>query len=250
MSIYLPYFEPTAFDNLNNNISVNAGKYESKSEWLKEYFTGEKYLTESTIEVPEITLESSDKKLTVEELNTQDYMNIVQIHSGYSGIITPQIATNKYMWTALAHTTFYEYVRKRWGAQDIKGRFFCTGGRQSLNYYNAISRLWWIGELTYDEKEKYKYTKVLMESGQQTLKDLTDCAYSMNRTITKGDIRAIHELKSTGSPHRFGDCFRDLNKYLNRQGAISSLDFLEEDEIMDLALTYMRNWQAQHKPDN
>ena len=249
MSIYLPYFEQGAFDNLSNNISQNTAKYTGKTDWLNEYFSVEKYLSESTIEVPDVTLESSSKKLSTEELNIQDYTNAMQIHSSYSGIITPQIATNKYMWTALAHTVFCDYVYKRWGTQDIKERFFCTGGRQSLNYYNAISRLWWIGELTYDEKKKYEYTRILLESGQQTLKDLTDCAYSMNRTITKGIIRAIYELKSTGTVQKFGDCFRDLNKYLNRQGAISSLDFLEEDEIMQLALDYMLRWQARLKKE-
>ena len=245
MSIYLPYFEQSAFETLNNNISHNASKYTGKTEWLNEYFSGEKYITESTIEVPEVTLLSPDKKISTEEMNMQDYTNVMLIHSNYSGIITPQIATNKYMWTALTHTYFSDYVYKRWGTQDIKQRFFCTGGRQSLNYYNAISRLWWIGELTYDDKKKYAFTKILLESGQQTLKDLTDCAYSMNRTITKGIIRAIYELKNSGSVRQFGDCFRDLNKYLNRQGAVSSLDFLEEDEIMQLALDYMQRWQTQ-----
>lgn len=249
MSIYLPYFEQGAFENLYNNIAQNTDKYTGKTEWLKEYFSGEKYLTESTIEVPEVSLEYSDKKLSIEELNTQDLTNVIQIHSNYSGIITPQIGTNKYMWTALAHTVFSEYVYKRWGTTDIKERFFCTGGRQSLNYYNAISRLWWIGELTYDDKKKYVYTKILLESGQQTLKDLSDCAYSMNRKITKGIIRAIYELKSSGNVQKFGDCFRDLNKYLNRQGAISSLDFLEEDEILQLALDYMQRWQKQFEKE-
>ena len=150
MSIYLPYFEQAAFDALANSISQNEAHYNGKSEWLKEYFSGEKYISESTIEVPEITLEFATKKVSAEEQNMQDFTNAVLIHSSYSGIITPQIATNKYMWAALAHTTFCEYVYKRWGTQDIKERFFCTGGRQSLNYYNAISRLWWIGELTYD----------------------------------------------------------------------------------------------------
>jgi len=130
--------------------------------------------------------------------------------------------------------------------QDIKERFFTTGGRQSINYYNAISRLWWIGEITYDEKHKYKYTKILLESGQQTLKDLMDCTFSANRKITRGIIKAIYDLKNAGRVYNFGDCFRDLNKYLNRQGAIYSLDFMEEEEITQLALEYMLKWQKAH----
>lgn len=246
MGINLPYFEESAYENLLNSITRNEGKYNGKYEWLDEYFIGEKYIATSTLEVPDITLETSDRKLSVEELNAQDFQNVMLVHSAYSGVITPQIATNKYMWTALAHTTFSDYVYKRWGTQDIQKRFFCSGGRQSLIYYNAISRLWWIGELTYDEKHKYKYTKILLESGQQTLKDLTDCAYSTNRKISRGIIRAIADLKETGAVYNFGDCFRDLNKFLNRRGAISSLDYLEEDEIKTLALDYMKKWQAKY----
>ena len=246
MGMYLPYFEKNAFDNLYNNVSHNSTKYAGSQEWLKEYFSGEKYITESTIEVPDVTLEFADKKLSIEELNAQDYTNAVMLHSSYRGIITPQIATNKYMWTALAHTTFYEYVQSRWREQDIKERFFSTGGRQSINYYNAISRLWWIGELTYDEKQKYKYTEILLESGQQTWKDLTDCTFSANKKVTRGIIKAVYELKNEGRVFNFGDCFRDLNKYLNRQGAIYSLDFMEEEEITQLALEYMLKWQKAH----
>ena len=246
MGIFLPYFEKNAFDNLYNNVSHNATKYTGSQEWLKEYFSGEKYITESTIEVPDVTLDFSDKKLSIEELNAQDYTNAVMLHSSYRGIITPQIATNKYVWTALAHTTFYEYVKNRWREQDIKERFFSTGGRQSINYYNAISRLWWVGELTYDEKQKYKYTKILLESGQQTWKDLTDCTFSANKKVTRGIIKAVYELKNEGRVFNFGDCFRDLNKYLNRQGAIYSLDFMEEEDITQLALEYMLKWQKAH----
>ena len=247
MSILLPYFEKSAFDTLLNNVTANVSNYAEKKDWLKDYFAEERYIAESTLEVPEVHLELAKKKMSTEELNEQDYMNAVLIHSNYGRVITPQIATNKYMWTALTHTVFKEYVQNRWGNADIKERYFCSGGRQSLNYYNAISRLWWVGELTYDDKEKYRYTKVLFEFGQQTFKDLTDCAYSMNRKITHAVIRAIAELKEGDPIVNFGDCFRDLNKYLNRRGAVASLDFLSEDEIKDLALKYMLAWQTRNK---
>ena len=65
MSIYLPYFEQGSFDNLSNNISQNTAKYTGKSDWLSDYFSGEKYISESTIEVPDVTLESASKKLSL-----------------------------------------------------------------------------------------------------------------------------------------------------------------------------------------
>lgn len=246
MGMFLPYFEPAAFDRLQNDIPTNSEKYEKGIAWLSEYFAEEKYITESTIEVPTVTLNFSKKSLSKEAQNSEDFLNSQILHSSYRGVITPQLATNKYLWTALAHSTFNEYVSCRWGKNDIKARFFCTGGRQSLNYYNAISRLWWAGELTYDEKRKYELTKVLFESGQQTYKDLTDCAYSMNRKITKGVISAIEEIRKNPETINFGDCFRDFNKYFNRYGAVATLDFFSEDKIKSIALNYMLQWQKEH----
>lgn len=246
MGMFLPYFEQASFDRLQNEVHANIEKYENGTAWLNDYFAEEKFITESTIEVPKVTLVFSKKNINTEEQNQQDFINAQVLHSAYSGIVTPQIATNKYMWTALAHTTFNEYVTHRWGKNDIKARFFCTGGRQSLNYYNAISRLWWAGELTYDKKRKYELTKVLFESGQQTYKDLTDCAYSMNRKITKGVVSAIEEIRQNPETINFGECFRDFNKYFNRYGAVATLDFFSEDKIKSIALNYMIHWQKEH----
>lgn len=244
MRMFLPYFEEEVYDQLVNNIEHNKDRYYSDEKWLEDYFVNEKYISESAIDVPEITLEFSKKTLKDSEKNEQDYRNAVSIYASYKDIITPQIATNKYMWTALSHTVFSEYVKYRWWQHDIKERFFCTGGRQSLVYYNAISRLWWAAHLTYSEQDKYELTQVLFDSGQQTFKDLTDCAYSMNRTITRGVLKAIRELKQEPGIVKFGECFRDLNKFLNRQGVVISLDFLSEDEIKDIAVNYMKKWQV------
>lgn len=246
MGMFLPYFETTAFDRLQNDIENNAENYGKSNNWLKDYFAEEKYITESTIEVQRVEFDCSKKPTNKEEQNMQDLVNARLLHSAYKGIITPQIATNKYMWTALAHTAFYDYVKFRWGINDIKARFFCTGGRQSLTYYNAISRLWWASELTYDEKHKYELTKVLLESGQQTYKDLTDCAYSMNRKITRGVVSAIGELRQNPETVNFGDCFRDFNKYFNRYGAVATLDFFSEEKIKAIATEYMLKWQKEY----
>ena len=243
--ISLPYFEEKAFDKLKNSVADNESKYYTDPNWLPAFFQGEDYISESSIKIPEVSLIYS-KDATDAQKNEQDYINAKNIYELFKDIMTPQLATNKYMWTALAHTTFAEYVMTRWNGGDIKDRFFCTGGRQSLLYYNAISRLWWAAHLTYDKSYGYDLTKVLFESGQQTYKDLTDCTYSMNRKICRGIILAIRDIKKNDTLANFGDCFRDLNKYLNRYGAVSALDFLDECTIKKLAFDYMCRWQKEN----
>lgn len=111
-------------------------------------------------------------------------------------------------------------------------------------YYNAISRLWWSGYLTYDEeKEKtnpWELTKVLF-SAQQIQKDLFDQPFSMNRTVVKGLLRAlkrIQEETGNAATPTFRKC---CDSYINHYGSVTILDALSSDEIEEIAYSYMKN---------
>ena len=82
------------------------------------------------------------------------------LYSDYKDKITPLQASDPFLWSALCHISFKEYVLKRWKKDDgtvrLNQRFFATESRDSLLYYNAISRLWWSGYLTYDETRTYR----------------------------------------------------------------------------------------------
>ena len=129
------------------------------------------------------------------------------------------------------------------GATDIDKRFFATEGRSSLLYYNAVSRLWWSGYLTYDEDNKgnpWHLTEVLF-SAQQIQKDLFDQSFSMNRTIVKGLLSAlkrIQEERGNNATPVFRMC---CHSYLNHYGAYSILDTLTAEEIEEIAYAYMKS---------
>jgi len=135
---------------------------------------------------------------------------------------------------------------KRWkkgdGTVRLDQRFFATEGRTSLLYYNAISRLWWSGYLTYDElneNDPWHLTRVLL-SAQQIQKDLFDQPYSMNRNIIKGLLMALAKIqkeKGNACTTLFRKC---CDSYINCYGAVTILDFLDAKEIEDIAYTYMK----------
>lgn len=118
-----------------------------------------------------------------------------------------------------------------------------TEGRASLLYYNAISRLWWSGYLTYDEDKASSNPWYLTEtlfSAQQIQKDLFDQPFSMNRTIVKGLLMALKRIQEENGNSCTTIFRKCCDSYLNHYGAVSILDTLDSSEIEKIAYDYMK----------
>ena len=251
----LPIFTIDAYNRLKADAESNLSKYLNKETWLDKYFENETYYKESSVYVPKIILSTLPDKATDDEKNITDLSNVQLFYGKYKDILTPQTACNYLMWSALSHLYYQNYIVDRWQKDtselNITGRFFATKGRVSLIYYNAVSRLWWCGYITYDETNEktdpYHLTKILL-SAQQIYKDFTDTSYSTNKIIAKGVLLALKEIKiELGDDVSILKCFREFNKYFNHYGAVTILDFLSEDEIKDITLNYMRDWFKKSK---
>ena len=245
----LIYFTKDAYKLQKKDLKNNMEKYYSEDPWLEEYFASagiDEYFRTSSVVVPSINLVYSGED---DETKNQDDLNNIKIlYGAYKDKITPLQASDPLLWSALCHITFKEYVLKRWKKDDgtvrIDQRFFATEGRSSLCYYNAVSRLWWSGYLTYDsERERsnpYHLTETLL-SAQQIQKDLFDQSMSMNKTVVKGLLMAlkrIQEETGNASTTVFRQC---CDSYLNHYGAVSILDSLMSEEIETIAYEYMAN---------
>ena len=227
---------------MNNNIE----HYYSDEPWLTEYFSSsglDEFYRTSSIVVPNITpVFSGDDD---ESKNRDDLINIKMLYSEYKEKITPLQASDPLLWSALCHISFKQYVLNRWKKDDgtvrIDQRFFATEGRSSLLYYNAVSRLWWSGHLTYDENNQsnpWQLTEVLL-TAQQIQKDLFDQPFSMNKNIVKGLLLALKDMqikRGNSCTTIFRKC---CDSYLNHYGAVSILDTLTTEDIYDIAYSYM-----------
>lgn len=244
----LIYFTKDAYKLLKKDLNLNKDNYYSEEPWLDEYFATaglDEFYKTSSITVPNIELVYNGDDIEVK--NSDDLNNIKSFYIEYKDKITPLQASDPLLWSALCHITFKNYILKRWKKADdtvsIDKRFFATEGRSSLLYYNAISRLWWSGYLTYDEERMnsnpWHLTEILF-SAQQIQKDLFDQPFSMNRTIVKGLLSAlkrVQEERGNACTTIFRRC---CDSYLNHYGVVSILDTLSAKEVEDLAYSYMK----------
>lgn len=246
------YFTEEAYDALKSGVPHNMPHYLDGQKWLDEFFNGQEYMRESSIEVSLPAMVPFSSRLAVDERASEDIANVKQIYGNMKNL-TPLQATNPYLWTCLAHTVYSDYVLHRWFDDDlfptlsedkkekrVLSRFFATTNERSLNN-NAIARLWWYGFLSYDKQNRanpFHLTEVLV-SNTKFCTDfmLSHCCW--NRTIGKGVLRAAKDLIPTiYGREGISGYYRHLKKFMNRYGAVSSLDFLSEDDIYNLAMEF------------
>lgn len=108
--------------------------------------------------------------------------------------------------------------------------FFGYGARRSLTR-NALSRLWWIGRLTYDNEREYELTKFVCENADNIM-HILERNTSNNPDIVKAFISAVIDAKSTGKQIDTND-IGELSKYLNLLGGTYILDCLPSSVIYD-----------------
>lgn len=230
------YFIEGAFDKLFDNIESNREKYKLKTPWIKDFFGDSKYMIETNIEFPTISLVNTGDK------TKDDFRNTIAIYNALGKILSPRQACNKYMWSYLAQETFYEYASQRWLVEkgaSIKTRFFCGESRIALSL-NAISRLWWYGHLTYDESNPmnpYHLTE-LLTSNTDLCQNLIQHSYSMNKNVALGFLDAVEQFIKEGNDFS-EDIERKTIKFVNRYGGVTVIDVLSRLEIKHLVYDYM-----------
>lgn len=242
----LGYLTEEAYDRLINNINNNADKYLSGEDWLQEFFGNKNdyYKLSKTVEVGAFSPFYSTGNKTDAEKTQEDLVNTRTLHEAFIKL-TPLQASNKYMWTYLCHAVpeFSEYIKNRWMTDarenTIRTRYFVTGA-DSLRNDNALSRLWWYGHLTYDKDNSnhYALTEILLMN-QTVCTDILDTYNRMNFNRIKGVLLAVRDFKDDIGNEGITEYVRECNKYLNRYAAVTDLDFLEADEIRELAYSFM-----------
>ncbi len=242
----LPYFLEPAYDELLGSIEQNLDHYMNNEEWLSAFFNERNYTKESTIEVHRPALIQMDIASDDALKSQEDLANVRLVYESFK--LTPLQATNRFLWTHLSHVCYKDYVHHRWltlptdaPVRTVKTRYFATGNANSL-YDNAIARLWWYGHISYDEENTinpWHLTQILLMN-QTICSDFVDTRYCHNRTIGKGVLLALKEFAAMLGPREgITDYFREFNKYFNRYGAVSSLDFLDSEDIYQIAIDYL-----------
>ena len=208
----------------------------SSSEWLQDELGNALFSDTKFQDIPEFSLDMSadPSKAFLTEAE-----NAIRVYSNLNFLSDSQ-ASDERLWAGLCLGSLWNYVKYRWNidgkctVSSVKDHFFFgqKSGRRSLTR-NAMSRLWWIGRLTYDEKrtDPWELTRFICESSDYIMHAL-ERNTSNNPAIIRPFLSAIIDAKANGlaiNTDRFGD----LAKYLNLLGGIYILDCLPEQRIYD-----------------
>lgn len=145
-----------SYDNLTmlkSGVRFNVEKYNNDGpEWINTYLSTDNPFVPSKIAYENIIFKITDNP------EKDDLDNAKMIFMSLKNL-TPSQASDERIWVAITHGIGWEYMKRRWplekGAKDPikyinKNYFFAHGETRSL-MTNAISKLWWISYLTYDE---------------------------------------------------------------------------------------------------
>ncbi len=193
---------------------------------------GEEPLKESNIPFRDgITLDPSPR-------GGEEVRNIKTIYEELINL-PRSIACDGRIWAGLAIDRFWSYTKDRWNfssalsAEKVEDHFLFKGQSKKAYTRQSIARLWWIGDLTYDENrdDPYEITKFTMQDTDYVV-NLLERNFSSNRQIFREFVEAVETARNEGfSVAR--DEIRQLCKYLNLLGGVYVLDAFPQGLIRE-----------------
>lgn len=142
-------------------------------------------LLNTTIQVPDSPPSLEVEGRSRQERPSRDAENAIRVYR-YLGALTRTQAADTRLWVSLAHTTFFEYVKARWGVDDraelrtavLRHWFPPRGQSKAALRTQAISRLWWAAHLThapwkenpelevFKTADEFRFTRILFRQQQ------------------------------------------------------------------------------------
>ncbi len=237
------FIKQNALAALKINVKGNSKWYGCPTNsWIYEYFDGEDPFVEFKLQMEDFEL--CNQKNDVE--------NAICLYTAMKGLSDTQAADER-LWAGLCHNDFWGFLHERWKGNKVKGDpessllwryFFHTKSsvRRAL-FRNTLSRLWWLGRLTYEEgrKDPFELTRYFEKDFSTKSLILFSSNFMGNKQLTRGLISALIELESHG--FTLGTSKRDIyylaSQYLNIYGGTHILDYYTAEEIKEKILRHM-----------
>lgn len=234
--------EETLIDLRTNYEAYKEYYYNKDEDWFNQYFSQEGRVLESKIafEKPELSYD--------EDYAISDSENVKILYESLKHLTVNQ-ATQERIWSGLAHLQLRDYFFYRLSNElnDKKDSrinsaiFFKYNPKRSL-FIHIISRLWWVGHMTYDKENKenpYWLTDFFTEkdfSARATL--FFSSNFTSNRNVTKGILKVLYNWQQNGISIK-RDHFVEANKYLNIVGGAMILDVLTTEEVEEMVENHL-----------
>lgn len=219
----------SALQALKENVKADLYLYEDDSPNALLEEVGEEALIDTGLEIP-------DFRLIVSEDSKQDFYNVKKVYGAMRNVLSPSMASDERLWAGMAfEENCWNYINARWKRDgwtkdSVKDHFFFNhSSRRSLTR-NALSRLWWIGYLTYDEKNQedpWHYTRFIC-GNQRYIVDVLERNMSNNLLLIKACVNACESYISEAPGHKLDSKdMRDIQKYLSILGGVYVIDTLD-----------------------
>jgi hypothetical protein len=246
MKLYI--MKRDALETLKANLPKVYGKYytESTNKWIADV-CGENPFIEFK-DTTEFKLAGLDSDMSPGEID----LNNCKILYERLQFLSESQASDERLWAGLTHTTFYDYMRKRWGygygkklqssekeTGAIMTRFFYKGSGRSGFYRNTLAKCWWVGHNTYDPNNIENHFESLDFIGSNDINSkitefFFNFTFSSNPYIMAAIVEALKHFKSEGKRLLVREHIRPAMSYLNAVGGSVVLDCLEKEEITEI----------------
>jgi len=183
----------------------------------------------------------SDKKSKARD----DEKNTISLHSALKSLTRRQAASIS-IWLWLTHFRYWEYMQKRWhGVNDKNGqklksyietRYLLFSNSSRALFRNGISRLWWYGEISFNEQDQYLNTSLMLEKLDIT-QNLVERTIGRIPAATEAIFSLLLKRKKyylTGKANTGRLRIRNLIKNLGWHGTKELLDVKTKSEIENL----------------
>lgn len=230
--------------DLKDNITVNLDIYE-------------RYDNRDFLNILGMDSKEPDILLEVDTIykSKHDLENAIKLFE-YFKDLPLTLASDEKFWSQLTHTSFWDYMCKRWPVQAaendpiefVKTRYFFNNKSKTF-YRNGLSRLWWFAYLTYDSNkdDPYRYTRIILESQDLANLIIDSPNISRNKTVLKTfleinvKVRDLEEKQIIEKLKNKRNFLRGLAKYINLVGGVTVWDTLSEDEAYNKAWLYVES---------
>lgn len=201
-----------------------------------------------------LRVELGGDKPTLAPNRESDVDNAILLHSYLANLDETQ-ASDKRLWTYLAHVSFREYTKNRWKLpysleeinsdpakrkkviDSVLSHWFLSGTDSRALRRHALARLWWAAHLTVapwereagfeglESADRYKYTKILL-SNEDLYSQVLERVLGTSRPV----LIAILEYFSQHPSQVARPVLRSMMKELNLVSGIKRLPLLTYEE--------------------
>lgn len=227
---------------LKGNIQSYLPHYQGDNQWIME-ICEENGLTPFSPfknDVPEIVLSTFNVKP-----EKSDLINTKILYTALKNLSDSQAADERF-WAGLAHFDFWDFMVYRWKLNQntveqatIESNFFFMRGKKRSLFRHTLSRMWWVGRLTYDEtaEDPFESLEYLKTNFGTKVFSLFSSNFTSNPTITRAILKALLHIEKEHEKVSRED-FLELIRYVNMLGGIIILDYLTEEELKEQILSH------------